>query len=147
LGTSWSAIVRQRIHFAFERPLTLSLSRRERGQSEDKKKARGSLVRGLSCSELCSGSFPRVALARGAGQFALFFLRLGGRRGGNLARLGKTDGLADAVAEIEELGATGFAAALHDDLGNERGMDREDTLDAFVVDDAADREGLVDTVT
>src|SRR5690349_4568269 len=76
-------------------------------------------------SEFRAGSARRTSLA-----FAVFLLLF--------ALFGKTNRLADAIAEIVELGATVFAAATHNHLGNEWRMNREDTLDAFVVHDAAD---------
>src|SRR5260221_575313 len=65
----------------------------------------------------------------------------------NLALLGKTSRLADAVAEIEELGPAGFTAALHSHLRDKRGMQWEDSFDAFVIDDSANGEGFVDART
>ena len=48
-----------------------------------------------------------------------------------LALLGDASGLADAITEIVELGAT-HAAVTHDlDLGNRRGVDREDPFDSL----------------
>src|SRR5690349_8555306 len=88
-------------------------------------------------------------LSRGLGGRAGFFFRRG--RSGAVAALflatralllRELDRLADAVAEVEELGPAGLAAALHHHLADERRVQREDALDAFVVDDAAYGERL-----
>src|SRR5690349_11290828 len=72
-------------------------------------------------------------LRRGSGEFLGLGLGFGIALLADLLLLGQADGLADAVAEIEELGPARFAATLHDQLGDEGGVNREDTLDAFVV--------------
>src|SRR5581483_9901601 len=60
------------------------------------------------------------------------------------ALLDEADGLAHAVAQVEELCPAVLAAAADGHLRDERRMQREDALDAFVVDDAPDGEGFVD---
>ena len=50
--------------------------------------------------------------------------------------------LADAVAQVVQLGPADRAGALHLDLGDLRRVQREDALDAFALDDAADGEHL-----
>ena len=54
-------------------------------------------------------------------------------------------GLADAVAEVVELGPAHVAAADDLDLGDDRGVDREGALDADAVADLAHGEGLAHT--
>ena len=58
------------------------------------------------------------------------------------AALAQADGLADAVAEVVKLRTSGNAAALHDDLADLGRVDREFTLHAFALHDAADGERL-----
>ena len=64
-----------------------------------------------------------------------------------LALFGKAGGLAHAVAQVEKLGTTRFAAAPHHNLGNVWRVQGENTLDAFIIDDAANGEGFVDAGT
>src|SRR5438105_1771379 len=47
-----------------------------------------------------------------------------------------------ALAQVIQLRAPHGAGAFHLDLGNLRGIDREDALDTFALDDAADGEHL-----
>src|SRR5262245_31773556 len=56
--------------------------------------------------------------------------------------LAKADSLADAVAEVVELGPAGHAAALHLDLGDLGRVERELALNPFTRHDAADGEHL-----
>src|SRR5262245_40544986 len=58
------------------------------------------------------------------------------------AALAQLDGLADAVAEEVELGATDHAGTLHFDLGDARRVQRELALDAFPLHDPPHRERL-----
>src|SRR5262245_28829363 len=53
--------------------------------------------------------------------------------------------LAAAFAHVVELRAADAAAALHFDLGDARGVDRELSLDALAGDDPADGEHLAGT--
>ena len=53
-----------------------------------------------------------------------------------VANLGR---LADAIAEVVELRAANQTGLLHHDLGDSRRMDREDALDAFALDELANR--------
>jgi len=54
-------------------------------------------------------------------------------------------GLADAIAQVVELGATDPGAALHVHLRDEWRMQRINALDAFIIHDAADGKRLVDS--
>lgn len=58
--------------------------------------------------------------------------------------VGQLDGLAGPIAQIIELGPPLFTAADRLDIEDVGRMQREDTLDALVIDDPADREGCVD---
>src|SRR3954471_2303091 len=62
------------------------------------------------------------------------------------ALLGELDRLAHAVAQVEQLGTTRLTTTLHGHLADERRVQREDTLNAFVVHDAPDGEHLVDAL-
>src|SRR5579859_1443854 len=70
---------------------------------------------------------------------------LGGGQLGRIAGglLGDTRRLAAAITQIIELGATDVTTADHFDLGDIRGVEREDTLDAFAVGDLAHGERAV----
>jgi hypothetical protein len=71
--------------------------------------------------------------------------RFGLFRDGVLAvPLAELDGLAGPVAQVIELGPPFFAAADRLDVDDVRRMQREDALDALIVDDPADGEGRVD---
>ena len=58
--------------------------------------------------------------------------------------LGELGCLAGAFTEIIEFGASCHAASHRFDINDCGGVEREDSLDAFIVDDAADGEGFVD---
>src|SRR2546421_10834164 len=95
----------------------------------------------MTASSPCRGEF-----------FGTFLLRLrSGPRGRRLFLLGRPFALLDqpprfahAVAQVEQLGTPRLAAALHDDLRNERRVQREDALHTFVVYNPADDKRLVD---
>jgi hypothetical protein len=57
--------------------------------------------------------------------------------------LGQSDGLAGPLPEEIEFGPAFFAAANRLNVQDVRRMQREDSFDAFVVDDSPDREALV----
>ena len=59
--------------------------------------------------------------------------------------LGQPDGLAGSLAKVIQLRTSGLAAADWSYVDDIRRVNGEDSLDALVVDDAADREVLVDT--
>ena len=58
--------------------------------------------------------------------------------------VGQLDGLAGPIAQVIELGPPLFAAADRLDVEDVGRIQREDALDALVVDDPADREGRAD---
>ena len=65
-----------------------------------------------------------------------------GAGGFDLALRAERGRLADAVAQVVQLGPADRAGALHLDLGDLRRVQREDALDALALHDAADREHL-----
>src|SRR3954464_8449657 len=70
-----------------------------------------------------------------------------GRRAAFLLRpalLHQTRGLADALAQVVQLGPAALAAALDRHAGDERRVEWIDALNAFIVHNPADGEGRVD---
>lgn len=82
------------------------------------------------------GDALRLAITIGAWGWCGFYLGLA---------LAQTSGLPNAVAEIVELGAARSTGALNFDLGDLRRVEREDALDAFTLNDAADSKRFADT--
>src|SRR3569833_2388306 len=64
-----------------------------------------------------------------------------GFRTGILDALADAGSLAGAAAQVIERGAAHLALADHDDRVDQRGIDREDALDAFAIGELAHREG------
>jgi len=58
--------------------------------------------------------------------------------------LGQPDGLARPVAQVVQLGPPGLAASDRPDVEHIGRVQRENPLDAFVIDDPPDRKALID---
>jgi len=57
--------------------------------------------------------------------------------------LGQSYGFAGAFSQVIKFRTFGFAASQRPDVEDIRTIQREDTLDAFIVDDSADGEHLI----
>src|SRR3954468_501080 len=99
-------------------------------------------VRSSGRSGSSPGAFECTGLTTSPGYRPQRMLGSGARR--RFALLLDLGGLAAEFAQVVQLGPADVTAPGHLDLGDVRGVHREGALDADVVGDLADREGLAD---